>query len=933
MVKVFVCFLFLFSLYTTKTFALWPNKYKWEKISSPHFVVLVSSENLEYGKRVSQKAEHAFQILSQFSEKHPKKTYIIVDHTKNFTNGSATFFPYPIIRLQPNAPSAFQTIGQYDDWLLELLVHEYTHILSFHNVRGIYTPLRWAFGSTISPGYFMPIWYLEGLAVFNESHFTNGGRLRSSHYQSLGKTLKRNNISYANEQETGDYPFGGTPYIFGGWINHYALTHSKKNSDPKTAAKELHKTFSKRLPFFINSGFNSSQKVSAYKSFRETFSTNSNDFRKTFFKKPLNKETLNKEPFLFYGERPQWSPAHKSLFVIRKDGFLRDSIFKVDEKFEEKKLFTFRQIEFYKVTNDKVYFVAQDLEEQDQMVFNLRTYDFKTKKIKKITNNFNIHNFDIYKNSKIVFVRKYIDSQKLVLADLSDLKKTQKVIYTSIDMEERFDLPQFIDATTVVFTAKLPKKKEQLLELNFKTNQKEILTFEEHINYLSYSKSGGLYYIYEQEGLKKLSRSGAKSSLILPQGVIGIDIVNKDNIFLSRLENEGPVTIKSSFDDLKSLSKNSSKPIKIEKVNLSPAPSEKLEVSKYSSFTKLRPNYILPTLAVSPYGFSGEFLYGASTGSQDPLGLNSYSINAYSDSVSNKVSTEFIYTSNHFRMPISVYAAQTNLPLTYDITRTSTSASFGTSYTFNLNLGKSISLDWGALWDRTENVSTNSGDLLRGGAYLSFAFKNALLQPRELAPIRGFEGLISSRYYVPVDEDYFDYLNLRLGLRTYFKSPLVSSHRLIFGLDGQWNDQTLPGILTPNSLNQIYRNSALGDFVLRGAPTGSFFALDWFATGHLEYRFPIVNINWGPGLLPGFLNRVTGAFTADYGVISGADLINQAFIDSDTALYSAGAELVIEGKAFYHLPASLQIGLYQFLNKDVYDGSPELFVGFGLSGF
>lgn len=927
MSKGFVFFFFLFFLYGEETFALWPNKYEWQKITSPHFVVLVSKNHIEYGKRVSQKAEHAFEILQQFSEKYPKKTYIIVDHTKNYTNGSATFFPYSIIQLQPNAPSTFESIGQYDDWLLELLLHEYTHILSFHNVRGLYTPLRWILGSTISPGYFMPVWYLEGLAVFNESYFTNGGRLRSSSYQALKRTLKRSNISYANEQETGTYPFGGTPYIFGGWINHHALTNSKKNTDPKEAAKSLHKKFSKRVPFFVNSGFSSSQNVSAYKSFRETFAKNSDEFRKSFFEKPLKKD-----PFVFYGERPLWSLEHNALFVIRKDNFLRDNIYRLDDKFKEKKLFAFRQIDFYRVTKEKIYFIAQDLEEQDHLVYNLRAYDFKSKKIKKITENFNIHNFDIYKN-KIVFVRKYIDRQELVLADLSDLKKTQKTIYKTLNLEERLGLPRFITPTSVVFTAKSPKKKEQLLQLDFKTNQKEILTFEEHITYLSVA-GGALYYMYEQDGVNRLSRSGARSSLTLPQGVIGIEIVNKDNIYFSRLTNEGPVVLKSSFKDLIRLKSDGEKPIKIPKVKFAnKTPPKKTKVSNYSSFTKLMPNYILPTVAVSPYGFSGEFLYGASTGSRDPLELNTYSISAFTDTVSNKVSTEFIYTSNHFRMPLAFYAGKLNQPLTYDLTRTSTNASIGTSYTFNLNLGKSIRLGWGALWDKTENISTASDDLLRGGGYLTFEFKNALAQPRELAPIKGFEGLISSRYYAPVDDEYFDYLNLRMGLRTYLKSPLVSSHRFILGLDGQWNDQTLPGILTPNSLNQIYRNSALGDFVLRGAPTGSFFALDWFATGHLEYRFPIVNINWGPGLLPAFLNRITGAFTADYGVIKGADLINQAFVDSDTALYSAGAELVIEGKAFYHVPASLQVGVYQFLNKEVYDGSPELFIGFALSGF
>jgi len=907
-IKALLILLVLF-FYTNVSWALWPFKYDWIKIKSENFVVLVSDEYKDYGLTVSKKAELAFLALQVVSDEHPKKTYIIVDHTKNFSNGSATFFPYPIIRIQPNTPSPFQSIGQYDDWLYELLVHEYTHILSFHNARGFYRPLRWLLGSTVSPGYFMPLWYLEGLAVNTESYLSEGGRLKSARYQSFKHELHENNISYANEQDTGRYPFGAAPYVYGSWINNYAFKNSKKYNDEIEALSALHKTFSLRVPYLINTGFKASEKVSAYESFRETFNKN----RPKSTEKDLN-----------IGRRPEWNSHHKALFYIRKDSFNRDHLYQLKDD-SEKLLINFLEIAFFKVTKDFIYFSTTDIEDQDKRIFNLRSYNFKTKKIKKLSSGLNIHNFDIF-NDKIIFISKNINEQRLILSKLSKLEDEKKVILR-LKGEDRLSLPTFVNQNVIAYAHKKAGQKEALGEINLKSLKKRTLLRKDHINFISSFKNK-IYYIYEEQGKKHLARTDLKKDLSVPQGLLSFDIKSTKEVFTSSISEKGPVIDNVSLSKLKTRTKTITFP---EHKNTLKKSLKTPEVKNYNSFTKLMPHYLMPIATFSPYGLSGEFLYGISTGSQDPLGFNNYNISAFTDSVTNKLSSSFDYTSTHFRMPLSFSVSHLNTPLNLELTRQSNNASFSTAYTFNSNIGRSFTIGSGVLWSEVTDEQNNK--LLRGGPFLSLSLQNAFARTRELAPRKGYKLRLSGQYFAPIETDYFDYLNLRFGARKYFKSPLVAAHRLIFGLDAQWNSERLPFLISPNSLNQLYRNSSLGDFTLRGAQTGSFFANDWFASAHVEYRFPLLNINWGPGLLPGFFNRITAAFTGDYALIGGADLINRVFIDEQTALYSAGAEIVIEGKAFYHVPASLQIGLYQFLNAEVFDEGPELFIGFSLTGF
>jgi hypothetical protein len=113
---------------------------------------------------------------------HNPKDYteiVLTDDTDD-ANGSATAIPFNTIRLFVTAPDDLSVLGDYDDWYLELVTHEYTHIAHTDNISGLPAIANAIIGKSYAPNQIQPRWILEGLAVVEESEHTSAGRIRSS---------------------------------------------------------------------------------------------------------------------------------------------------------------------------------------------------------------------------------------------------------------------------------------------------------------------------------------------------------------------------------------------------------------------------------------------------------------------------------------------------------------------------------------------------------------------------------------------------------------------------------------------------------------------------------------------------------------------------------------------------------------------------------
>ncbi|HEY5146120.1 MAG TPA: hypothetical protein VII82_05110 [Polyangiaceae bacterium] len=156
-------------------------KLLWKTIETTHFRINYYSTEDDVAKHVASLAEAIHQRLVPAVGWAPsEKTEIVLTDQTDSANGSATALPYDAIRLNVTAPDDMSPLGDVDDWYVELVTHEYTHILHTDHIEGIPALVNKILGKTLAPNQVQPHWLLEGLAVFEESERTSGGRLRSS---------------------------------------------------------------------------------------------------------------------------------------------------------------------------------------------------------------------------------------------------------------------------------------------------------------------------------------------------------------------------------------------------------------------------------------------------------------------------------------------------------------------------------------------------------------------------------------------------------------------------------------------------------------------------------------------------------------------------------------------------------------------------------
>ena len=106
-----------------------------------------------------------------------------------------------------------------------VITHEYTHLAHFEMTSGPTTALRALFGQILTPNALQPIWSIEGLAVYNETKFTAGGRGIDARYDMYLRMAaledQFNTIDQINGYYLTSWPDGTAPYIYGQSLVHF----------------------------------------------------------------------------------------------------------------------------------------------------------------------------------------------------------------------------------------------------------------------------------------------------------------------------------------------------------------------------------------------------------------------------------------------------------------------------------------------------------------------------------------------------------------------------------------------------------------------------------------------------------------------------------------------------------------------------------------
>jgi hypothetical protein len=158
----------------------------WWTIETAHFHIHYEKNLEPVAERMARMSEAIHdRLVGPLGYAPKERTEVLLTDDSESANGSASATPVNTVRLFVTSPGDLSSLGDYDDWQLGLMTHEYTHILHVDNISGIPTLINAILGKTLAPNQLQPRWILEGLAVVLESEFSSGGRIRSSLFDML----------------------------------------------------------------------------------------------------------------------------------------------------------------------------------------------------------------------------------------------------------------------------------------------------------------------------------------------------------------------------------------------------------------------------------------------------------------------------------------------------------------------------------------------------------------------------------------------------------------------------------------------------------------------------------------------------------------------------------------------------------------------------
>jgi len=240
---------------SSPSFAKFDPSFTWTTIETPHFLIHYHQGEEEIAKRAAVIAEDVHERLVPRIKWEPKqRTHIVLVDAMDESNGMTTPFPYNQMILFLTRPLGEPGFGTtvYDDWMRLLITHEYTHVLQLDMVHGVPKTLQGILGRVYFPNLFQPIWMIEGLAVYEETEQTSGGRGRSPGADMVLRmaALEGPFPSLGQAAVFPDFwPSGQVPYLFGGSFTRYIVERYGREM-----LADISKTYSGRgLPFFVDS--------------------------------------------------------------------------------------------------------------------------------------------------------------------------------------------------------------------------------------------------------------------------------------------------------------------------------------------------------------------------------------------------------------------------------------------------------------------------------------------------------------------------------------------------------------------------------------------------------------------------------------------------------------------------------------------------------
>jgi hypothetical protein len=289
-------------------------KLVWKTTETQHFRITYYSTEDEVAEHVGALAEEIYERLVPAVGWRPgEKTEVLLTDQTDSANGLSTAIPYNTVLLNVTAPDDMSPLGDVDDWYLELVTHEYTHILHTDHISGVPSLINRLLGKVYAPNQLEPHWMLEGLAVFEESARTSGGRLRSSMWNMFMRAdVLENNAApldvFSNTPRR--WPEGNIWYLYGSFFMKWiAETYGEQ------AIRAMIDDYSRQI---VPYGINRSVRRATGRTFEEIYPAWLASLRRTFgaqadaVRERGLREGIRVTHTGHTLEHPRWTPAKAS---------------------------------------------------------------------------------------------------------------------------------------------------------------------------------------------------------------------------------------------------------------------------------------------------------------------------------------------------------------------------------------------------------------------------------------------------------------------------------------------------------------------------------------------------------------------------------------------------------------------------------------------
>jgi len=910
---------------------------RWHTIETPHFLVHYHDGLEALGQRTARVAEEAHAILSPLLDWQPgARTHVVVSDFGDDANGLARVVPYNLVQVFAAVPEARSSLGDYDDWLRGLVYHEYTHILHLDTMGGLHLTLNAIFGKSVAPNAALPRWYTEGLATYHESMRTGAGRSRNALYAMILRcaALESRLLSLGTASGAPTLWPGLTAwYLYGAYfVTYLAATRGEEK------LRDFNHRYGERwLPLAVNR--------TAKEVFGQDFVSLWREWQGALLGESLADWVVLRAkggptpmrsltPVAYGHDHVRVHPGQEAISFVHSDGKGARALVLYDlASGATRKVVDAVGSGRHAWAPDGKQLVVARTEVVDRLYAfgDLHWVNAADGAMRPLTRGLRAREPDISPDGRhVVFVVSRVGTSDLMRLDLQT--QDLEVLYAGQGLEQ-LSSPAFSpDGAQVVVSRFVegPPAQRDLFLFSLEDRRWTRLTDDGAQDVEPIFAPDGLSIIYsaDHEGVFDLFRCVLATGQITRisrsiGGTFGPAVARDGRLFATRYGAEGNEIVTFTA------------PAQEAKVELGGRPRALIRYGdvgvayperSYQPWRYLWPRAWFPEFLTT---FSLEGALGLTLSGGDPVGRHRWVGNLSYDTYVESAAFSLAYAFVGWPIDLSLGLSHTpqlrrisvdgqGRNYTEDQNRLTLYGGLpfpGSDHWFGFDFGYEVAHF--AVRDslpRAEDPLARSTVLPEGGFFnslwLSWSFARLKSFAESISTAWGWVVSTSLRLRSPLLGSEYQSFDISAAAQLYLPMPWPDNHVWALRLAGGvgWADYRRRGLYALGGIGEqdlvrtlMEQVGGVGGALLRGYPVAAFWG-DHYVLGNLEYRFPLLENNFGYETLPFFVGRLSGALFADYGAAWFGTL------RADDLRLGVGGELRLRTHLSYYLPATFRLG-------------------------